>query len=271
MNRHKWIHLVVVLVILVATLLPLTGLAEAQGTCPPSGCTHGRDVGRDFFEGVIQRLSDVPTSDFAVDALVEWKPYENTLACWNPLATTRSKSGSCCFNSVCVRHYLNQTMGMEATAETLALSYYDHIRAMLKLENFDREGLRQDLGTWGTCSGQGCDSLLNQWRSLWDEQQNSTVVTVEDPEIAPSYAGMCGSAWYRFNNNRGHCAYLTLNTNKVAYSTNAATWNATLPTTLQPLFRTLRRRTQRLNPTASVCRLQTNACNYWKRNERSAH
>ena len=202
-------------------------------TCPPSNCTAGRDVGRDFFEGVVQRLSDVPMSDFAVDALMAWEPWENTSACWNPLATTRYKDGSCCFNSVCVRHYLNQTMGMEATAETLALGYYTHIRAMLRLETFDRSGLRSDLQTWGTCSGSGCDSLLNTWQGLWDDAQggsnNGTVVVVESPSISPSYGGMCGSAWYRFGNNRGHYAYLTLNTNNPAYSTNSATWTPNLP------------------------------------------
>jgi len=200
-------------------------------TCPPANCTAGRDVGRDFFEGVIQRLSDVPMSDFAVDALMAWEPYENTSACWNPLATTRNKPGSCCFNSVCVRHYLDQTMGMEATAETLALSYYTHIRAMLRLETFDRDGLRSDLGTWGTCHGSSCDSLLNTWQSLWDDAQGTsgTVIVVEDPDIRPAYNGMCGSAWYRFGNNRGHYAYLTLNTDNPAYSTNTATWTPNLP------------------------------------------
>ena len=209
-------------------------LSISPATCPPRNCVAGRNVGRDFFEGVIQRLSDVPMSDFAVDALAAWEPYENTLACWNPLATTRYKQGCCDFNSVHVRHYLNQPMGMDATAETLALGYYVHIRSMLRLENFDREGLRHDLSTWGSCRGAGCDSLLNTWQDMWNDAHTgsgSKVFVVDEPDITPAYKGMCGSAWYRFTNNLGHYAYLTLNTDKTAYSTNAATWTPNLPQT----------------------------------------
>ncbi len=61
---------------------------NAQASCPPSNCTYGKDVGRDYFNQVVGRLSNVSASDFAVDALMAWKPYENTRACWNPLATT---------------------------------------------------------------------------------------------------------------------------------------------------------------------------------------
>ncbi len=199
---------------------------ESNTTCPPSNCTAGRDVNRDFFQGVVQHLN-IPTSDFSVDALMAWAPYENTSACWNPLATTRAKSGSCCFNSVCVRNYLNQNMGIEATAETLALRYYQHIRAMLRLESFDREGLRGDLSTWGTCSGQRCDSLLDKWQTLW----NQKVVMIETPHIHPDYKGMCLSSWYKAKNNNNLYTYQTLNTNDVAYSKNAGIWQADIPTT----------------------------------------
>jgi hypothetical protein len=55
-------------------------------------------------------------------------------------------------------------------------------------------------------------------------------VTVEDPNIHPDYGGgMCDSAWYRFLNNRGHYAYLTLNTNDPAEFTNWADWRPNLP------------------------------------------
>ena len=182
-HRTAIVGVILLVVLLAGGMSPVTpatpgdALADTVDTCPPPDCTPGRDVGRDFFEGVIQYLSDVPMSSFAVDALAAWEPYENTSACWNPLATTRYEEGSCCFNSVCVRHYLNQTMGMEATAETLALSYYTHIRAMLRQETFDREGMRGDLSTWGTCSGSGCDSLLNTWQTLWDNRTTDCPIT----------------------------------------------------------------------------------------------
>jgi hypothetical protein len=139
----------------------------AQSSCPPAG-TAGKDVGRDFFVQVVGQLKDVPQNDFAVNALAAWEPYENTSAIWNPLATTWEMEVVCDFNSVHVQHYQNQDMGVRATANTLNLGYYDAIRKMLRGEAFDREGMRGSLGTWGSCSGQGCDSLLNEWQALWD-------------------------------------------------------------------------------------------------------
>jgi hypothetical protein len=58
------------------------------------------------------------------------------------------------------------------------------------------------------------------------------VIVVEDPNIDPAYGGgMCDpdSPWYRFTNNRGHDAYLTVNTNDPNLSTNSATWRPDLP------------------------------------------
>jgi hypothetical protein len=142
--------------------------AAVPAACPPAGCTPGRDVGHDFFVQVVARLTDVPMTGFAVDALVAWEPHENTLACWNPLATTWRMDEVCNFNSIGVQHYQDQNMGVQATANTLSLAYYNAIRAMLRLESFDREGLRGALSTWGTCSGSGCDPLLDTWWLLWN-------------------------------------------------------------------------------------------------------
>jgi len=139
-----------------------------NASCPPRNCTQGKYAGRDFFVQVVQSLSDVPMSNFAVDALLAWKPHENTNACWNPLATTWKMESVCNFNSVGVQHYQDQNMGVRATANTINQGYYDAIRRMLRLEAFDREAVRTALGTWGTCSGRRCDSLLNKWQDLWN-------------------------------------------------------------------------------------------------------
>lgn len=53
-------------------------------------------------------------------------------------------------------------------------------------------------------------------------------IVIEEPEINPAYGeGMCDSYWYRYLNERGHNAYLTLNVNSV--STNWGEWRTTLP------------------------------------------
>lgn len=39
------------------------------------------------------------------------------------------------------------------------------------------------------------------------------VVIVEEPTLTPPFGPICQTGWYGFDNNRGHLAYLTLNTN----------------------------------------------------------
>lgn len=205
---------------------------ELNYNCPPTTCTPGRDVDSTFMEGVLTRLSINP-ANFAVQMLMAWEPYENTLACWNPLATTRKMEYICNFNSVGVQHYQDKDMGMRATAQTLALSYYTSIRAMLSGQTFDREAIRTALGTWGTCSGTGCDPLLNSWQTLFNSQQPPVdpgpgEIYLETPNLVPAAGPTCSTGWYELTNDRGHPFYLTLNTNQQNQSTNSATWTPNL-------------------------------------------
>jgi hypothetical protein len=171
--------LIVLLVFSAATPSPIS----AQASCPPADCTAGRDVARDYFVQVVERLTDVSLSDFAVDMLVTWEPYEDTSACWNPLATTWKMEGSCDFNSAGVQHYLNQDMGIQATANTLNLGSYDAIRRMLGGEAFEQEALRAALATWGTCSGTACDPLLERWRELFPGQPSVNVAVIDSTDV----------------------------------------------------------------------------------------
>lgn len=176
------------LVVLALCLGWATPGVRAQTSCPPSPCTAGRDVGRGFFVGVVERLNGVSMNDFAVDALMAWSPHENTSACWNPLATTQPMEVICNFNSVGVQHYQDEHMGVRATARTLNLGYYDALRAMLDLQAFDREAVRAALGTWGTCHAATCDSLLNQWQGLWADHALQMAV-IKQPQWTVIVAG----------------------------------------------------------------------------------
>jgi hypothetical protein len=65
--------------------------------------------------------------------------------------------------------------------------------------------------------------------SLQDTRAQAVEVIVEDPEIHPAYTTCPNTYWYPFLNNRGHTAYLTLNTNNKDNSTNKADWHPVIP------------------------------------------
>jgi hypothetical protein len=117
---------------------------------PPAPCgqyaTWGKDVGRDFFTQVVALLKDDKVTDFAVDALMAWKPFEGTKAYWNPLATTWKMSPVCNFNKVGVQSYVSRDLGVRATANTLNQGYYNDSTAK-RLASY-----RRACGPCPTCS-----------------------------------------------------------------------------------------------------------------------
>jgi hypothetical protein len=132
----------------------------------------GKDVpaeAPDFFMSVLTKLN-TPTSQFAVQALTIWTNYENTNAYWNPLATTwdmGEKSWN--FNEAGVKNYVDKETGIQATANTLALHYYESIREMLAMQSFNEQHLREAVATW---SGLNPDdpyvvNLVNEWRNIY--------------------------------------------------------------------------------------------------------
>ncbi|MCR4392628.1 MAG: carboxypeptidase regulatory-like domain-containing protein [Candidatus Acetothermia bacterium] len=160
-------------------------------TTPPT-CTEGRAVDRVFFADVLRALG-IGVTDFGVDALDKWKRYENTRACWNPLAATMRMEGSWDFNSVGVKNYPDRSTGIDATARTLRLGYYDAIRAMLARERFDRQQIETALNTWSGNGGYVGD-LLKEWEALWSatgaQEYGSLRVTIE-----PADARSAGAQW----------------------------------------------------------------------------
>jgi photosystem II stability/assembly factor-like uncharacterized protein len=55
---------------------------------------------------------------------------------------------------------------------------------------------------------------------------DSSIVVVEDPQLNPPYTTCPLTYWYPIPNDRGHTAYLTLNT---AHSTNSGEWHPSIP------------------------------------------
>jgi len=63
----------------------------------------------------------------------------------------------------------------------------------------------------------------------WQGNSGSSIV-LEEPTLTPGTNGSdtCTTYWYRFANNRGHSAYLTMNTNQPSQSTNRGEWRPNL-------------------------------------------
>jgi photosystem II stability/assembly factor-like uncharacterized protein len=57
----------------------------------------------------------------------------------------------------------------------------------------------------------------------------TTEVIVEDPLLYPYYTTCPDTYWYPFDNDRGHTAYLTLNTDNPLHSTNRGEWHPVFP------------------------------------------
>jgi hypothetical protein len=114
---------------------------------------------------------------------------ENTRARNNPLATTLKVPGSTPFNTAGVQDYTSREVGVEATANTLALPYYSPILAMLRRDVFDSASLDGALRTW---SGDGgyVPSLLSAWEKRWAE--TSQVMSTKSSAPRLVYAGAKG-------------------------------------------------------------------------------
>lgn len=83
----------------------------------------------------------------------------------------------------------------------------------------------------------GLDPGVNDWIDVeflwtegWDDIQSQVVLLKSPTELTPAYTGdMCVTAWHRITGYDDH-AYLTLNVDDPALSTNRAEWRPKIPT-----------------------------------------
>jgi hypothetical protein len=167
--KQKFVHAITILLILAIALGPAASPTSALGQADKCS-TPGNKVDRSFWEQVIPKLDPVPQNvDLAVKAFQLWLPYENTIACWNPLATTKKMPRSTKFNGANVQNFPDKATGAKATAQTLNLGYYKAIRQMLAQKSFDEAGIKKALKTWiGNASY--ADSLTKKWKKLYQPQ-----------------------------------------------------------------------------------------------------
>ncbi len=170
-----------------AALAMQRGVRPRRFTCPPVGCVPGYRVDATFYQEVLEQAG-LPVSPVAVQALRHWAGYEQSRACWNPLAVARLlPNWRCDYNSRRVQHYPTRQMGIQATVETLQLPMYEGLRTFLAGRVFPRKALERSLGYWirGLATGCGgyCPALLQEWAWLWQE--------------SPRPAPRCPDGWFR--------------------------------------------------------------------------
>ena len=105
----------------------------------------------EFTRAVLERLH-APIDSERLYFGVAWAAFEDTEALNNPWATTEPGFHSTDFNSVGVKNYPTFDEGVDATVQTLLLSYYSHLVSMLRDPNATvRELLGAlDSSPWGS-------------------------------------------------------------------------------------------------------------------------
>ena len=162
-----------------STLTPTEDVQALYGAdC--SSDAYGYNQDSSYFTDVLN-LMGIPVSQFGLDAFAAWQPYENTPACWNPLATTYHvewfPAGTGCtetiFNDHGVRNYSSKYCGELATARTLLYSgsgsYYKPIRDMLSQVSFNWQSLHDSIKLW-VGSEAYATSITNEWQTLWNNR-----------------------------------------------------------------------------------------------------
>ena len=169
-------------VVVLAIAIAMSGAGPAQAAVPAAtACTPGNKVDKTaFFTAVAQKLINpsIPSTALAraVQAFILWEPYENTAACWNPLATTLGRSGSTKFNSSNVQNYPDFNSGVQATADTLNYTfngqgaYYAPIRKLMASVPgqgyFDEAAIKASLKGW-VGSDAYSSAVTAKWKTLY--------------------------------------------------------------------------------------------------------
>jgi hypothetical protein len=120
----------------------------------------------EFSYDILRRIG-APLSRENATAILAWQAFENTRARWNPLATTWRKPGSTAFNAAGVQNYVSYEQGLDATVDTLLLSYYTRVVAAFRNDAGAPAVLTEVARSpWG--SGSGPLERLPWVRTNWD-------------------------------------------------------------------------------------------------------
>lgn len=125
---------------------------EPVSNSPISAVASEED--EDFYKAVLAGIGATVTPE-KMKFLKAWRQAEGGKANYNPFNTTKSAPGATDYNSVGVKEYPDRQTGLEATINTLKLSYYKDLVSRLLNDSSSAEQIASspDLKTWGTGSG----------------------------------------------------------------------------------------------------------------------
>lgn len=104
-----------------------------------------------FYEQVLVGIK-APVTDSHIITLAAWHQAEGGSATWNPFNTTQPAKGATQYNSVGVKNYPSEQVGIRATIETLSNGNYPKIVDALRAKSVDIHAVADavDGSVWGT-------------------------------------------------------------------------------------------------------------------------
>ncbi|MGH3094715.1 MAG: M15 family metallopeptidase [Streptosporangiales bacterium] len=215
-----WLVVVVALALIPASIMAMTlgALLGAVGGNDTGGAGSVRCKGikagkyASFYEQVLVGVK-APVTGSHITTLAAWHQAEGGSATWNPFNTTQPAPGATQYNSVGVKNYPSQQVGIRATIETLTNGNYSHILEALRAQSVDIHAVAGavDGSVWGTkhmsdvtqsctiiqAAGNvdmsGCPSLPGH--TPWGGYANGEIPT-NRPDMVPLPASMNGG-WLR--------------------------------------------------------------------------
>lgn len=153
-----------------------------KDTANPKPAPLSGDELRAFSTAVLRGIG-APDTDWTLDWMARWAASENTLATFNPLATERPMPGhDSQFNAQGVRNYDSLSTGIDATVDTLRLSYYKPIvKALREQRVTNLKGILKAYQTWAGVTAPEeyaiARALKGGWTPSGARTRQSVVVT----------------------------------------------------------------------------------------------
>jgi hypothetical protein len=133
---------------------------------------RGRDIStinetNDFLKDILKGLGISNPNKFQIQFMQSWRQHEGGSAAWNPLNTTKSKTGSLPYNNVNVQNYPDRQTGLDATIQTLLLDFYKNVVKNIK-DIKDENGISKTMvavndSPWGS---NFIPPIASAWKTL---------------------------------------------------------------------------------------------------------